>query len=168
MASKESYEPEPRKPRLIWSGRDKRKVAEPLPSQVIEVVFPQYAEVKDLRSWQELRRTQAQQARLPGMRTAAQTLLGDGESDSPLPVNRLIWTNDNLVALTSLLRGDDQHPPLEGKVDLVYIDPPFAVQSDFRINVEIQNGVADENFPVSSRSWPTPTPGGTVSTPISR
>ncbi len=29
---KEHYTPEPRKPRLIWNGREKRKVAEPLPS----------------------------------------------------------------------------------------------------------------------------------------
>jgi DNA modification methylase len=147
LASKESYEPEPRKPRLIWSGRDKRKVSEPVPSQVIEVIFPQYAEVKDLRSWKELRRTQAQQARLPELRTASQTLLGNGDGDGLLRVNRLIWTNDNLVALTSLLHGDNQHAPLAGKVDLIYIDPPFAVQNDFRINVQIQNGAADEKLP---------------------
>ena len=63
------------------------------------------------------------------------------------PENRLIWTNDNLVALTTLLKGDDHHAPLEGKVDLIYIDPPFAVQSDFKINVEIENGLSDEKLP---------------------
>ncbi len=67
--------------------------------------------------------------------------------NQPLPPNRLIWTNDNLTALTALLHGDDQHEPLEGKVDLIYIDPPFAVQNDFRINVEIQDGVSDEKLP---------------------
>lgn len=46
-----------------------------------------------------------------------------------------------------MLHGDGVHEPLEGKVDLVYIDPPFAVQSDFKINVEIENGVSDEKLP---------------------
>lgn len=144
----ECYAPEPRKPRLIWQGRDKRKTTVPLPSQVVEVVFPQYAEVKDLRAWEELRRVQAQQGRLPGMTASAtQRALGEVGTRADLPTNRLIWTNDNLVALTSLLHGDDQHPPLEGKVDLIYIDPPFAVQSDFRINIEIENGATDEKLP---------------------
>ncbi len=49
--------------------------------------------------------------------------------------------------MTALLHGDDQHEPLEGKVDLVYIDPPFAVQSDFRFNIEITNGATDEKLP---------------------
>ncbi|MDP9359608.1 MAG: site-specific DNA-methyltransferase [Chloroflexota bacterium] len=49
--------------------------------------------------------------------------------------------------MTALLHGDDQHAPLEGKVDLIYIDPPFAVQSDFRISVEIENGATDEKLP---------------------
>lgn len=150
MASDECYEPEPRKPRLIWSGRETRRAAEPLPSQVVEIVFPQHAEVKDLREWQALRRDEAQQARLPGIRAETQLGLADHAEDARanlLPANRLIWTNDNLVALTSLLHGDDQHPPLEGKIDLIYIDPPFAVQSDFRINIEIENGATDEKMP---------------------
>jgi DNA modification methylase len=147
VPAEERFAPVPRKPRLIWTGRDRRKVAEPLPSQVVEIVFPQFAEVRDLRAWHELRREQAQQTRLPGLRVPTQTALADGSSDRGLPANRLIWTNDNLVALTALLHGDDQHPPLEGKVDLIYIDPPFAVQSDFRINVEIQNGATDEKMP---------------------
>jgi len=58
-----------------------------------------------------------------------------------LPPNRLVWTSDNLVALQTLL---DEHDPLteearyRGKVDLVYIDPPFMVQSDFRADDAIQ------------------------------
>ncbi len=144
---KEHYTPEPRKPRLIWNGREKRKVAEPLPSQVTEIVFPQHARVKDLSAWQEVRREQAEQARLPGMRPPSQLGFGANGSGAVLPPNRLIWTNDNLTALTALLHGDDQHEPLEGKVDLVYIDPPFAVQSDFRIEIEIADGATDEKLP---------------------
>ena len=114
------YYAEPKKPRLIWQGRDKRKIAEPLPSQTVEIISPFYAN--------------AQQQTLD-MREEARA------------ENRLIWTNDNLVALTSLLHGDATHDPLEGKIDLIYIDPPFAVQADFKINVEIEDGLSDEKLP---------------------
>lgn len=148
---KESYAPEPRKPRLIWSGRQTRKTAAPLPTQVVEIVFPQQADPKALKELDALRaQAQVQQSRLPTMRRPTQFDLAPGAVDERtalLPYNRLIWTNDNLVALTALLHGDDQHEPLEGKVDLIYIDPPFAVQSDFRINVEIENGASDEKLP---------------------
>lgn len=113
------YYAEPKKPRLIWNKRDKRKPTEPLPAQVVEIIRPFYAKM--------------------------QTALNMSVDETP--ESRLIWTNDNLVALTSLLHGDAQHPPLEGKVDLIYIDPPFAVQSDFKINVEIENGLSDEKLP---------------------
>ncbi|MDP9364526.1 MAG: site-specific DNA-methyltransferase [Chloroflexota bacterium] len=149
--SKECYSPEPRKPRLIWSGRETRKTADPLPTQVVEIVFPQQADPKALKELDALRaQAQVQQSRLPGMRRPTQLDLASGAPDARtalLPYNRLVWTNDNLVALTALLHGDDQHEPLEGKVDLIYIDPPFAVQSDFRINVEIENGASDEKLP---------------------
>lgn len=112
----------PKQPRLIWNNKDKRKAAEPLPSQTVEVIRPFYAD-------------------------RSQGALDMAAAHGPAPENRLIWTNDNLVALTSLLHGDTHHEPLEGKIALIYIDPPFAVQSDFKINVEIENGVADEKLP---------------------
>ena len=114
------YYATPKKPRLIWNDRDKRVVAEALPTQTVEIISPFY-------------------------NAPRQTAL-DMRHDVT-PENRLIWTNDNLVALQSLLTGDSAHAPLEGKVDLIYIDPPFAVQSDFKINVEIENGLSDEKLP---------------------
>ena len=110
----------PKQPRLIWNDRDKRKAAEPLPTQTVEIIRPFY------------------QDKMQG---------GLDMAHEVAPESRLIWTNDNLVALTSLLHGDGNHAPLEGKVDLIYIDPPFAVQSDFKINVEIENGLSDEKLP---------------------
>jgi len=110
----------PKQPRLIWNDRDKRKAAEPLPTQTVEIIRPFYQD-------------------------AAQG--GLDMAHAVTPESRLIWTNDNLVALTSLLHGDGHHAPLEGKVDLIYIDPPFAVQSDFKINVEIESGLSDEKLP---------------------
>ena len=114
------YYATPKQPRLVWNNRDKRKVAEPLPVQTVEVIRPFFAD-------------------------KSQTSL-EMASDA-LPENRLIWTNDNLVALTSLLHGDGSHEPLEGKIDLIYIDPPFAVQSDFKISIEIEDGIDDEKLP---------------------
>ena len=119
----------PKHPRLIWNDRDKRKAAEPLPTQTVEIIRPFYSEVKADK--------QGQSHSQGGLDMAHEAV----------PESRLIWTNDNLVALTSLLHGDGHHAPLEGKVDLIYIDPPFAVQSDFKINVEIENGLSDEKLP---------------------
>ncbi|HRC56293.1 MAG TPA: site-specific DNA-methyltransferase, partial [Kofleriaceae bacterium] len=47
-----------------------------------------------------------------------------------------IWTNDNLVALQSLLDERDRAGAYRyrAKVDLVYIDPPFMVNNDFRVD----------------------------------
>jgi hypothetical protein len=33
----------PKQPRLIWTGKQKRRVVEPLPSQTVEVIRPFYA-----------------------------------------------------------------------------------------------------------------------------
>ncbi|MHA1612330.1 MAG: site-specific DNA-methyltransferase [Promethearchaeota archaeon] len=46
--------------------------------------------------------------------------------------NMLIW-GDNKIVMSSLLE------KFVGKVDLVYIDPPFTTGSDFKIDVEIGN-----------------------------
>jgi len=64
-----------------------------------------------------------------------------------LPANRLIWTNDNLVALQTLL--DEKDPATRdwryrGKVGLVYIDPPFMVNNDFRADNTVDIDLDDE------------------------
>jgi adenine-specific DNA-methyltransferase len=48
--------------------------------------------------------------------------------------NRLIY-GDNLLAMAALLAGDDVTPSLRGKVDLIYIDPPFDSKADYRTKV---------------------------------
>lgn len=106
---------QPRKPRLAWQGMDRREVAVSVPTQIVEIVRPGKAG--------------ASEGMLPGV-TAGQQAARSRE----LPENRLIWTNDNLVALHSLL--DERNPETKdyryrGKVDLVYIDPPFMVNDDF-------------------------------------
>lgn len=50
--------------------------------------------------------------------------------------NRLIY-GDNLLAMAALLAGDEATPSLRGKVDLIYIDPPFDSKADYRTKVTL-------------------------------
>lgn len=59
--------------------------------------------------------------------------------------NRLIY-GDNLLAMAALLAGDDDHPSLRGKIDLIYIDPPFDSKADYRSKVTLP-GVTIEQKP---------------------
>jgi adenine-specific DNA-methyltransferase len=59
--------------------------------------------------------------------------------------NRLIY-GDNLLAMAALLAGDDTTPSLRGKVDLIYIDPPFDSKADYRTKVNLP-GVELEQRP---------------------
>lgn len=53
-------------------------------------------------------------------------------------MNRLIY-GDNLLAMQALLAGDSQTglPSLRGKVDLIYIDPPFDSKADYRTKISL-------------------------------
>ena len=119
---------EPRKPRLAWQGMWRKEVAVSVPTQVVEIVRPG----RVINRGDEL----ALGAREVGERDV-----------TTIPPNRLIWTNDNLVALQTLL--DERDPETRdyryrGKVDLVYIDPPFMVNSDFRADNAIALDLDEE------------------------
>ena len=60
-------------------------------------------------------------------------------------MNRLIY-GDNLLAMQALLAGDAQTglPSLRGKVDLIYIDPPFDSKADYRTNITLPNGTVQQ------------------------
>lgn len=53
-------------------------------------------------------------------------------------MNRLIY-GDNLLAMQALLAGDPQTglPSMRGKVDLIYIDPPFDSKADYRTKIKL-------------------------------
>lgn len=55
-------------------------------------------------------------------------------------MNRLIY-GDNLLTMQALLAGDPQTglPSLRGKVDLIYIDPPFDSKADYRTPITLPN-----------------------------
>lgn len=137
---KKNIELKSKKPRLAYVGMDNKTLVEAVPTQVVEIVYPSKAEKKD-----------------------EDTLFSKGELQNKItkatdfPKNRLIWTNDNLVALKTLL---DEKDPVSGeykyrnKIDLIYIDPPFMVQDDFvtqnTIDIEV-----DEKEGVMSVKEPT-------------
>lgn len=79
---------------------------------------------------------------------SAQATLGDASAAPPADApwtNRLIY-GDNLLAMAALLAGDDHTPSLRGKVDLIYIDPPFDSKADYRTKVTLP-GVELEQKP---------------------
>lgn len=132
---KKQVELKAKKPILAYVGMDNKTLVESVPTQVIEIVYPSKAEKKD-----------------------EDTLFSKGEFQEKvekledLPKNRLIWTNDNLVALKTLL---DEKDAVSGeykyrnKIDLIYIDPPFMVQDDFVAQNSIDIDVDEEEDVVS-------------------
>lgn len=61
----------------------------------------------------------------------------------PTPLNRLIY-GDNLLAMAALLAGDETTPSMRGKIDLVYIDPPFDSKADYRTKVTLPGTTIDQ------------------------
>lgn len=51
-------------------------------------------------------------------------------------LNRVIY-GDNLLAMQALLAGNSKTPSLRGKIDLIYIDPPFDSKADYRTKVRL-------------------------------
>ncbi|SCG84791.1 site-specific DNA-methyltransferase [Methanobacterium congolense] len=71
--------------------------------------------------------------------------------------NRLIY-GDNLLAMQALLAGDAETPSMRGKIDLIYIDPPFDSKADYRTKIHLpgtdieQRPTAIEQFAYSD-TW---------------
>ncbi len=119
---------QPRKPRLAWQGMNRKEVALPVPTQVVEIVRPGRALVRGQELSLEARQVTARDV-------------------TTVPPNRLIWTNDNVVALQTLIEERDpatRDYRYRGKVDLVYIDPPFMVNNDFRTDNSIDIELDDD------------------------
>lgn len=132
-----------RKPRLAYIGMGKKMLVEAVPTQVVEVVYPSKAHEEA----KELKTSDTQEA-----------LFTKGElqekvsKSSELPKNRLIWTNDNIVALKTLLDEKDSvtgEYKYRNKIDLIYIDPPFMVQDDFVAQNSIDIEIDEEEGVVS-------------------
>ena len=118
-------------PRIASEGRQEaQRIIERLSSgtliglQTNELVLPR----KDVSGF-----FRGQVANIPNVPNTA--LDGDGW------MNRLIY-GDNMLAMQALLAGDPQTglPSLRGKVDLIYIDPPFDSKADYRTKISLPGG----------------------------
>lgn len=143
-------------PEIVANGRKQaERILESLESrqrvrlQTREVVLP--AKDSAAQDWVTLQQHSAQQAVFaPGQASllaSPQATLGTApETQTPAPwANRLIY-GDNLLAMAALLAGDEDTPSLRGKVDLIYIDPPFDSKADYRTKVTLP-GVELEQRP---------------------
>jgi len=140
-------------PEIVAKGRQQaEKILESIESrhrvqlQTREIVLP----AKDAVAHDWIT-SQNRQTQREGVFSPAQSTLIDpvqpGLSAAPEApwTNRLIY-GDNLLAMAALLAGDDTTPSLRGKVDLIYIDPPFDSNADYRTKVTLP-GVELEQKP---------------------
>lgn len=58
--------------------------------------------------------------------------------------NRLIY-GDNLLAMATLLAGENKGFSFRGAVDLIYIDPPYDSKADYRSSIEILGAALDQS-----------------------
>jgi adenine-specific DNA-methyltransferase len=76
-------------------------------------------------------------------------LLNDTAGQTQLIASRAQWFNrliygDNLLAMSALLAGDAGTPSLRGKIDLIYIDPPFDSKADYRTKITLSGGDVEQ------------------------
>ena len=60
-------------------------------------------------------------------------------------INRLIY-GDNLYVMQALLAGDPESglPSMRGKIDLIYIDPPFDSKADYRTKIHLPSADVEQ------------------------
>jgi adenine-specific DNA-methyltransferase len=147
-------------PDIVANGRkEAEKILEGIESrhrvtlQTREIVLP--AKDSAVQDWITAQKRSAQrEVFAPGQTSLIenpQPMLGDAtspvrpelvEGHGSITVDGQPWTNrliygDNLLAMAALLAGDDNTPSLRGKVDLIYIDPPFDSKADYRTKVTL-------------------------------
>ena len=76
-------------------------------------------------------------------------LLNETAGQTQLIASRAEWFNrliygDNLLAMAALLAGDAETPSLRGKIDLIYIDPPFDSKADYRTKITLPGGDVEQ------------------------
>ncbi|NBM16732.1 site-specific DNA-methyltransferase [Streptomyces sp. GC420] len=76
-------------------------------------------------------------------RQARQAEAGGDIARSGESLNRLIY-GDNLLAMAALLAGDEETPSFRGKIDLIYIDPPFDSKADYRRSITLPGATIDQ------------------------
>jgi adenine-specific DNA-methyltransferase len=76
-------------------------------------------------------------------------LLNETPGQTQLIASRTQWFNrliygDNLLCMAALLAGDAETPSLRGKIDLIYIDPPFDSKADYRTKITLPGGDVEQ------------------------
>ncbi|MFZ1500775.1 MAG: site-specific DNA-methyltransferase [Giesbergeria sp.] len=141
-------------PEIVANGRRQaERILESLETrqrvrlQTREVVLP--AKDSAAQDWvTQQQRSAQQEVFAPGQGSLLanpQSTLGAATNAEAPCANRLIY-GDNLLAMAALLAGDEDTPSLRGKVDLIYIDPPFDSKADYRTKVVLP-GVELEQKP---------------------
>ena len=111
----------PTRTELVWPGKRTQVERIALPFQVVETI-------------NQSRATREQMPMLAGLPPLFE---GQTTADTSWK-NKLIW-GDNKYVMASLLQGDPSIglEPLAGKIDLIYIDPPFATGQDFSYRARV-------------------------------
>lgn len=103
---------------LVWEGKRTQVERVPLPFQVIETI-------------NQSRATREQTPLLAGLGLLPPPLFESVTGNKDVWRNKLIW-GDNKYVLASLLKEG-----FAGKINLIYIDPPFDTGDDFSFKVKI-------------------------------
>ena len=81
---------------------------------------------------------------IPAKDTVAEDLFRSARvADGSASPNRLVY-GDNLLTIAALLAGDEQFSSLRGKIDLIYIDPPFDSKADYRTTITLPGTTIDQ------------------------
>ena len=77
--------------------------------------------------------------------------------------NRLVY-GDNLLVMQALLAGDPESglPSMRGKIDLIYIDPPYDSKADYRTKIELPGANIDSRPTVLEQFAYADTWSGTI------
>lgn len=132
---------------MLRNSTTKRDVTKPLLEQLPTIVAAgkrQAAQILEQLEGQNKVSLQTRELVIPAKDRAGFNIWGsraDEETQSAL--NRLIY-GDNLLAMAALLAGDEDNPSMRGKVDLVYIDPPFDSKADYRTSITLPDLVLDQ------------------------
>ncbi|MFI5558605.1 DNA methyltransferase [Amycolatopsis japonica] len=76
-------------------------------------------------------------------RSAPHEVAGGNIAPDADQLNRLIY-GDNLLAMAALLAGDEDTPSFRGKIDLIYIDPPFDSKADYRTKITLPGATIEQ------------------------
>ena len=118
---------------LVWAGKRTQVERVALPFQRVETVnAPRGGDLFSTLTPGPSR----EPVGAPAVAVGASPNNGRGERDGWR--NKLIW-GDNKLVMASLLKGDPAAgiESLAGKIDLIYIDPPFHTGADFSFRAQV-------------------------------